>query len=259
MIIRRFKDEEERAIRRKCFENDMFALVHGSLRKLYHKETELSPMEIWVAATTFGNQLLELHAPEDELEYEVSDLKAECKEEMDAFLIMFTASYYLVALRKKRPEVKLLLIHLLKYISGDDYYRPLLQEIGDKEDANWMLGKKIDLLKYEVQHIIEDGKDDRQNQIRELFNVWLEGAAVKSGDAMAQDVLSICYVNMMCGFAFNDIQRLAFEKMGYKTDNHLTEYIMGDKYSLQPGAKLEDIKLSDGMSLEDIKNALIKK
>ena len=258
-MIRRFSGDEEKAIRRKCFESDMFILLHNSLRKLYHKETELSPMEIWVAATSFGNQLLELNAPEEEMEYEVSDLQKECGEDMDAFLIMLSASYYLIGLRKKRPEVKLVVAVLLRYIKDHEYYRPLLEEIGDREDANWMLGKKIDLLKYEVQHIIDEDGSDQKKQIRGLFTVWLEGASAKSGDAMAQDVLSICYVNMMLGFAFNDIQRLAFEKMGYKTDNHLTEYILGNKYSLQPGAKLEDIKLSDGMSLEDIKNALIKK
>ena len=258
-MIRRFSGDEEKTIRRKCFENDMFILLHNSLRKLYHKETELSPMEIWVAATSFGNQLLELNAPEEEMEYEVSDLQKECGEDMDAFLIMLSASYYLIGLRKKRPEVKLVVAVLLRYIKDHEYYRPLLEEIGDREDANWMLGKKIDLLKYEVQHIIDEDGSDQKKQIRGLFTVWLEGASAKSGDAMAQDVLSICYVNMMLGFAFNDIQRLAFKKMGYKTDNHLTEYILGNKYSLQPGAKLEDIKLSDGMSLEDIKNALIKK
>ena len=258
-MIRRFSGDEEKAIRRKCFESDMFILLHNSLRKLYHKETELSPMEIWVAATSFGNQLLELNAPEEEMEYEVSDLQKECGEDMDAFLIMLSASYYLIGLRKKRPEVKLVVAVLLRYIKDHEYYRPLLEEIGDREDANWMLGKKIDLLKYEVQHIIDEDGSDQKKQIRGLFTVWLEGASAKSGDAMAQDVLSICYVNMMLGFAFNDIQRLAFEKMGYKTDNHLTEYILGNKYSLQPGAKLEDIKLSDDMSLEDIKNALIKK
>ena len=258
-MIRKFKGEEERAIRRKCFENDMFALVHGSLRKLYHKETELSPMEIWVAATTFGNQLLELHAPEEELEYEVNDLKAECQEDMDAFLIMLTASYYLIALRKKRPEVKPLLALLLKQISDHEYYRPLLEEIGDKEDAQWMIGKKIDLLKYEIQHILEDSKDEQQKQLRDLFNVWLEGAAVKSGDAMAQDVLSICYVNMMCGFAFNDIQKQAFEKLGYKTDNKNTDYILGNKISLHPGAQLKDIRLENGMTLEDVRKLLTQK
>ena len=258
-MIRRFTGEAERTVRHKCFENDMFILLHGTLKKLHHKETELSPVEIWVAATTFGNQLLGLHAPEEEMDYEVSDLKAECDDDMNSFLIMLTASYYLIALRKKRPEVKNLVSFLLQYIKDHEYYRPMLEEIGDKEDTNLMLGKKIDLLNFEIQSIIEDHAEDSQQQIREMFNLWLEGASVKSGDAMAQDVLSICYVNMMCGFAFNDIQRKAFEKLGCKTENNTTDYILGNKFSLQAGAQLKDITLSDGMSLEDIKKGLIKK
>ena len=257
-MIRRFTGEEERSIRHKCFENDMFILLHGTLKKLHHKETELSPVEIWVAATAFGNQLLELHAPEEEMDYEVSDLKAECDDDMCSFLIMLTASYYLIALRKKRPEVKMIVAVLLRYIKDHEYYSPMLEEIGDKEDANWMLGKKIDLLNYEIQTIMEDHVADIRKQVSEVFDLWLEGASVKSGDAMAQDVLSICYVNMMSGFAFNDIQRKAFEKLGCKTDGSTTDYILGNKYSLQAGAQLKDISIGNGMNLEDIKKLLTK-
>ena len=205
-----------------------------------------------------GNHLLELHAPEEEMDYEVNDLKAECKDDMNSFLIMLTASYYLIALRKKRPEVIEIVGVLLRYITDHDYYRPMLEEIGDKGDANWMLGKKIDLLNYEIQTIVEDHSADSKKKVREMFDLWLEGASVKSGDAMAQDVLSICYVNMMCDFAFNDVQRKAFEKLGCKTDCSTTDYILGNKYSLQAGAQLKDISLGNGMNLEDIKKLLTK-
>ena len=104
-MIRRFTGEEERTVRRKCFTDDMFALVHSCLKRLQHLETELSPIEIWVAATTFSRQLLMLNDFEEELEYEVDDLKTDCETETDAFLIMFVSCYCLIALRKQQPEV----------------------------------------------------------------------------------------------------------------------------------------------------------
>lgn len=222
-MIGRFQREEERKVRRKCFTDDMFALVHSSMKRLQHKETELSPVEIWVAATTFSSQLLELSDAEQELDYEVDDLKAECDTETDAFLIMLVACYCLIALRKQHAEVVPLVALLLnRHVKDHRLYRQLIGEIGDKEDSNWVLGKKIDLLTYEIQDVLGDTAAEKNKAVRDTLEQWLEGAKQKTGSGMEGDVLSICYINMQNGYVFDDIQRKAFEALGYKTENRPT-------------------------------------
>ena len=231
-MIKRFTGEEERIVRRKCFTDDMYALVHSSLKRLQHLETELSPIEIWGAATAFSRQLLMLNEFDEELEYEVDDLKTDCETETDAFLIMLVSCYCLIALRKQQPEVVPLVKMLQnRYVKGHRLYRRMINEIGDKEDRNWILGKKNDLLDYEIQNVLGDTEQEEHEAIRETLEQWLEGARKKTGSGMESDVLSICYINMMHDYAFDDIQRKAFEALGYKTENRATT-----QYKIYPQA-----------------------
>lgn len=153
LTMRRLHKDEERKLLHACSLDEVFPLLHGPLRQIEQEHDELSPVEVWIAAIDFSNQLLEMYEPEIELPYLVSDLKEACPTENGAFLIMLASAYRLAPLRKKDERVVEIIVMLMPYYIDHPLYRDLMLEIGDVEDKRRWKGKQIDLWEYQLRSI----------------------------------------------------------------------------------------------------------
>lgn len=152
-MIRHLSKEEERRLRRRLFADPVFVMSHQALRDCCPQYTDLSPVEIWCAATDFTNVLLKLEYPEEEVDYEVADLEKEVGKE--AFFVLFISALQLCAMCKKKPVMDIL-FPLAKHYIHHELYHALFSQVNMKEQDEILAGRQLDFMKYELEEIAHD-------------------------------------------------------------------------------------------------------
>ena len=132
-MIRQLTNEQEKSLRDILIHDRVYMMVHDTLRSMRPEMTDLTQVQIWLAATTFTLRLMHLPDAEELLPDEVDDLRKEAKDKNDAVLIMTTSICQLSALHKTEPMADDLIRWLLPHVMHNPIYRPLLERIDGKE------------------------------------------------------------------------------------------------------------------------------
>ena len=169
-MITRLDKEQSRKYRR-IFLGDIVYITFHDILKAWHKEghTQLSPVEIALAALGFCKNLLELPDIEEGLEEEMEDLEEEADNEVDAMAIMILASSMLLARSKHHQDLNVANIAqtiMWRWVKQELFF-PLMTGGCKKEGERWAQNKQINLMEYELLDIEKNQEGDAS--IRELI------------------------------------------------------------------------------------------
>lgn len=254
--MRHLTQEEEKRIRRECFGTNVYALVHSTLKAEYGNTTEFSPTEIWVAALEVSHELLDMHHPEEEIEYLLVQLADECKTEWDAYLVLLVTSFQIAPYRIKRPEeTDRIEVLLMRERRKSSRFMELMMRIANKEDE---LNMKIDLQTYELKDV-EQNRDEERS-IRNALRVFFTGARNTSDACFEHNLLVLCYMNLVLGHKYDDIAMEQFGQLGMKTEFHpTTKIIHGDENIFESGSSQENFRMSANTDITRLLNVVKQK
>lgn len=172
-MIRHLSNEEERKLRRRLFVDPVFVMSYQAIKDCCPQYTDLSPVEIWCAASDFTNVLLKLVVPEEEVDYEVEFLEKELGK--DAFFIFFISALQLSALSKKKPVMNILL-PLARHYIHHDLYHSLFSQVYIKEQDEILAGRQLDFMKYELEEIANENISSEEDKaiLREYIQKAIE-------------------------------------------------------------------------------------
>lgn len=256
--MRRLLKKEERVLLHACSLHEVFPLLHDPLRQIQQDYDELSPVEVWLAAIDFSDQLLAMHEPELEIPYLVEDLEEESDTENGAFLVMLASVYRLAPLRKKDERVVPAIRSLLPYYCNHRLYRDLMLAIGDVEDARRWRGKTIDLLEYQLRSLPALDDVDTQAHEHKIMSEFAEVVKLCNCKVLANVVSVFSEFNDKHNGRFADILedlRTKQHQLDQPVGQGLTyvqhQTVSGDQNTFRDEASLAKVGLpAEGLTME---------
>ena len=238
-MIHRYEESQARRMRMALVADNVYCIVSDALRKLYPEKTPLNSVEIWMAAHALTCDLIESPAPEEIFEDLLEDLdeglgmrvEGAKDEGTTLFLILMVSMCQISALREKIPNAKALLEREMEVCRKHEMYFPLLEQFDGKEIRMRMVGRKIDLLTYEMKAVGDD-KEKRRQMMDDFAQ-----AAIKFGpQGIENNLLALNYINLKNGHIYDDLILEMYGQLEKKHEKQKTfEMIFGNKNIAQAG------------------------
>ena len=224
-MIRQFTHEQEKCLRNTLICDTVYMMVHDTLRSMRPATTNLSQVQIWIAATEFTTRLLQLPEAEELLPDEVEDLMLEAKGKNDAVLVMTTTICQLSALHKKEPVADVIIQGLMPYVTANPIYRQMLESIGNKEQRMAEKGKTVDFNSYLLTEAqVKEERDKGAERILNYFVDNLEYISPKTAEAV---MLQLNWLNLQEGHHYDKLILKGFS-------------ILHDKMNVRPLVRVEN-------------------
>lgn len=157
MIRRLESKEEQRTVRLKLYNDDVYVIAHKAVREVSHT---LSVEEIFASADNLASHLLENGiSDKDFIDMEIDDVREELDDERDLFPLLSVTFVKLCALRKAKPiaaEIARALVHRCQEFED---FTPLLGKLANAENRRIVEKGRINLLEYELKTLEKDGFD----------------------------------------------------------------------------------------------------
>lgn len=236
-MIRQLTNEQEKSLRDILIHDRVYMMVHDTLRSMRPEMTDLTQVQIWLAATTFTLRLMQLPDAEELLPDEVDDLRKEAKDKNDAVLIMTTSICQLSALHKTEPMVDDLIRWLLPHVMHNPIYRPLLERIDGKEQRMAKKGKTMDFNSYEMKEV--EVKDDYSKDVERVFDNFVANLENMTSEAAQNQLLLLCLQNMQEGHRYDKQVMEGFKKLKYKVDVRPLVKVENGDYVLEKNVDYE--------------------
>ena len=236
-MIRQLTNEQEKSLRDILIHDRVYMMVHDTLRSMRPEMTDLTQVQIWLAATTFTLRLMQLPDAEELLPDEVDDLRKEAKDKNDAVLIMTTSICQLSALHKTEPMVDDLIRWLLPHVMHNPIYRPLLERIDGKEQRIAKKGKTMDFNSYEMKEV--EVKDDYSKDVERVFDNFVANLENMTSEAAQNQLLLLCLQNMQEGHRYDKQVMEGFKKLKYKVDVRPLVKVENGDYVLEKNVDYE--------------------
>ena len=163
--------EQTRLQRRKLLADNsdiVFVLFHDILKEL-HKEgkTQLSAVEAFLSARSFGHNLVSMNEPTVGLEDEIDDLEDDADGENDAMIISMVACAIIKAFAKAHAADKAhamsgydeVVMAILVRWNDHPLFMQMLSGAASKEEERFAQNKRNDLLRYELEQAAGEGKE----------------------------------------------------------------------------------------------------
>jgi hypothetical protein len=212
--------QQQRTARRQLLGDEVYVLSHDALKKMHGEGLiALSPVEVFLSAQNFCNEILGLTDIEEGLEDEMDDLEDEAESKNDFTLVLALSAAILQAISKKRTDFnpKPIIFRIYERLDGQELLWPLIEQMTDKEEARWLEGKKTNLLDYELQEIMLSGGGSVE--ISRLFEDFIRYAD-KMGEGTIKDLLTFLNrYNNDHNHAYDKEIDLLYEKMGIKNSS----------------------------------------
>lgn len=228
MIVRLDKEQQKQA-RRQLLNDVVYILSHDALRQLQSDGyTSLSPVEVFLSAQKFCDDVLALPDITEGLIDEIEDLEEECEDKNETAMILTVASVQMQALSKRRIGTNFheVITLILDYLDDNELLMSLVDQMTRKEEARWIEGKKTDLLNYELICIEEEGGLDAQEVVASI----VEEASGLSSDAMLPVETTLARINDKFGHIFQeDLNRLR-EALQKKSESKINIEKVNDIY-----------------------------
>lgn len=236
-MIRHLNPEQEKSLRDILICDHVYMMVHDTLRSMRPDMTDLTQVQIWLAATDFTTQLLQLPDAEELLADEVDDFKREAKDKNDAVLIMTTSICQLSALHKKEPLADDIIRWLLPYVMHNPIYHQLLERIDGKEQRMAARGKTMDFDTYGLTKT--EVKDDHNKEVERIFDRFVANLENMTPEAAASQLLLLNLMNLQEGHRFDKQVMEGFRKLKSKMDVHPLVKVENGDYVIEKNVEVE--------------------
>ena len=217
MIVRLSK-EQQKSARRQLLADVVYIISHDALRKMKQDgHTELSPVEVFLSARNFCEEIVALPDIDEGLDDEMDDLEDEAEGENDFLLIMTLAAAQLQAMSKRRVGIdfRRIITRIFERLDGNNLLLPLIGQMTDKEDVRLLAGKKTNLLDYELQEIKLDGGGSEE--VKQLFADMVESSDKMDRETIKGNLLFLNRYNIDHNHAYDKEVIALFDKFGIKS------------------------------------------
>lgn len=210
--------EQTRHWRRKLLANDVYVLFSDHLKQL-HKDgqTALSQVEVFLSAKNFASLLLSLPNIKEGIDDELDDLEDEAEGNNDAMIVSMVAAAIICAVRKRHATLDCAFAVKRIYARWLDHALslPMLQAAARKEEAQWLEGKKINLLTCELEEIEDNEEGDEA--AREIFQYLIDMSASIGESTIKEILLVLNKYNNDHGNKYKTYIDTLYEKLRIKT------------------------------------------
>ena len=271
-MIQRYDGKQALKMRMALVADDVYCIVSDALKKLYPEKTPLNSVEIWMAAHGFTCDLMNSPAPEEifedlveELREEVASFKfqdcpsgesAHARENSNklgsplaqsqtsssknsVFLILMVSMCQISGLREKITNAKPLVERLIAFCRQNEMFFPLLEKFDGKEMSRRAVGKKIDLLNYEMKAV-----GDNNEERRKLLDAYVEAVVKLGPQNIESNLLVLNKLNLQNGHIYDDVILGMYEQLEQKfVPKPGIEVTMGNKNVAESGSN----QLNTGM------------
>lgn len=221
MIVRLDKEQQKQA-RRQLLNDVVYILSHDTLKQLQiDGHTSLSPVEVFLSAQKFCEEVLALPDIIEGLNDEIEDLEIEAGGKNDAATILTVASLQILALSKRKigANYREVVLRILEYLDGYDQLMPLVEQMARKEEARWVEGKKSDLLNYELQQIVLEGGGSED--VRQLFEDFVGFADNTDTQSIKEALTFLNWYNHHHNHSYDKEISTLYEILGIKSKTRL--------------------------------------
>ena len=234
-MIQRYDGQQARRMRMALVADNVYCIVSDALKKLYPEKTPLNSVEIWMAAQGLTNDLIQSPAPEEIFEDLLEELREEGGElrepENSVFLILMVSMCQISALRKQIENADVLLKREMDVCRKHEMYYKVLEQFDGKEIQMRMIGRKVDLLNYEM---MEAGNNKEER--RKLLDDFVEAMLKLGPQNMASNLLALNYLNLKNGHIYDDRIMGLYEQLEKKfVPKPGIEVTMGNKNVAEAG------------------------
>ena len=214
--------EHTRQLRRKLLANDVYVLFCEHLKQLHNDgQTVLSPTEIFLSAKNFANLLISLPNIKEGIADELDDLDEDAEGKNDAMIISIVSTAIICAVRNRHStfDYKFAVTQIYTRWSEHPLFSPMLQAAAQKEEAQWLEGKKINLLTCELEDTLHN--NDNIDEARAIVSDIVDNCIGLTADSIERIMLPLMVTNDQYGHAFDgQINRLK-EKLNIKTTSQV--------------------------------------
>lgn len=236
--------EQEKKLRDLLIYDRVYMMVHDTLRDMRPEMTDLSQVQIWLAAAKFTDCLLKLPDAEELLPDEVEDLRQEAKDKNDAVLIMTTSICQLSGLHKTEPMADDLIRWLLPHVMRNPIYRPLLESIDGKEQRMMAKGKSVDFESYQMKEVEVD--DSPSKEVERVFDTFVANLDNFDARTAESHLLSLNLINLEQNHRYDKQVMEAYKKLKFKVNDHPTVNIQHGDYVVEKNVENEIGKVEKG-------------
>lgn len=253
-MIKRYDEARARKLRIALVADNLFCMVHGVLKMQPQGATSLCDVEIWDAARSLSQSLKDCPAPEILVNDFVSELEADVSVGHDTFWILLVSVCQLSAQRKKITNADTLIRLLLPYCHRSERYYSLLEQLDGKEQQMARVGKKVDLLTYEIMQL----EDADPGAAVEIIETFISASMSLGSAAIVDNLLVLNYLNLQQNHLFDKQILSMYEQLIKQAKPQPSiELTMGNKNVAQQGAMQMNGNLpADGVALLSALNQL---
>ena len=235
-MIQRYDGKQTLKMRMALVADDVYCIVSDALKKLYPEKTPLNNVEIWKAAHGFTCDLMNSPAPEEIFEDLVEELKEESSwfrdEGFSVFLILMVSMCQISGLRERITNAKPLVERLIAFCRQNEMFFPLLEKFDGKEMSRRAVGKKIDLLNYEMKAV-----GDNQAERRQMLDAFVEAVLKLGPQNIESNLLVLNKLNLENGHIWDEQILSLYEQLEKKfVPKPGIEVTMGNKNVAESGS-----------------------
>ena len=236
--------EQEKKLRDLLIYDRVYKILHDTLCDMRTEMTDLSQVQIWLAAAKFTDCLLKLPDAEEQLPDEVEDLRKEARDKNDAVLIMTTSICQLSGLHKTEPMADDLIRWLLPHVMRNPIYRPLLESIDGKEQRMMAKGKSVDFDSYQLKEVEVD--DSPSKEAERVIDSIVANLDRVDATAAQNQLLILNLINLQENHRYDKQMLKGFDKLKIKVDDHPTVNIQHGDYVVEKNVENEIGKVEKG-------------
>ena len=235
-MIQRYDGKQTLKMRMALVADDVYCIVSDALKKLYPEKTPLNNVEIWMAAHGFTRNLIGSAEPEEVFDDLVEVLKDEGSELKDGgfsvFLILMVSMCQISGLRERITNAKPLVERLIAFCRQNEMFFPLLEKFDGKEMSRRAVGKKIDLLNYEMKAV-----GDNQVERRQMLDAFVEAVLKLGPQNIESNLLVLNKLNLENGHIWDEQILSLYEQLEKKfVPKPGIEVTMGNKNVAESGS-----------------------
>ena len=235
-MIQRYDGKQTLKMRMALVADDVYCIVSDALKKLYPEKTPLNNVEIWMAAHRFTRNLIGSAEPEEVFDDLVEELKEESSgfrdEGFSVFLILMVSMCQISGLRERITNAKPLVERLIAFCRQNEMFFPLLEKFDGKEMSRRAVGKKIDLLNYEMKAV-----GDNQAERRQMLDAFVEAVLKLGPQNIESNLLVLNKLNLENGHIWDEQILSLYEQLEKKfVPKPGIEVTMGNKNVAESGS-----------------------
>ena len=235
-MIQRYDGKQTLKMRMALVADDVYCIVSDALKKLYPEKTPLNNVEIWMAAHGFTRNLIGSAEPEEVFDDLVDELKEESSgfrdEGFSVFLILMVSMCQISGLRERITNAKPLVERLIAVCRQNEMFFPLLEKFDGKEMSRRAVGKKIDLLNYEMKAV-----GDNQAERRQMLDAFVEAVLKLGPQNIESNLLVLNKLNLENGHIWDEQILSMYEQLEQKfVPKPGIEVTMGNKNVAESGS-----------------------